>query len=67
MGILRKTIPDLKGICLYKDKTSILCNELNIFDNRIEKHEFSISPEYRNEDILVYHSTTVEIVHLFNI
>lgn len=54
MGILRKTIPDLKGMCLCKDKASNLCNALNIFDNGIEKNKFSISPEYRNEEILSF-------------
>lgn len=65
MGILRKTIPDLKGMCLCKDKTSNLCNALNIFDNGIKKTNLVYHQNIEMKRF--YHSTTVEIVHLFNI
>lgn len=52
-----KSFPDFKGMCLSKDEASSLCNALNFFDDGIEKNDFNILPEYRNENILLFNYT----------
>lgn len=49
-----KAIPDLKGVCLCRDKAGSLCNALNISDDGMEKNEFSVSPGYSSEKILSF-------------
>lgn len=60
-----KAIPDLKGVCLCNDKAGSLCNALNIFDDGMEKNEFSVSQDIAGKRF--YHLTTAEIVYLFSL
>ena len=61
-----KAIPDLKGMCLCSDKASSLCNALNIFDDGIGEKMNSVY-HWNIEMKIFYHSTIVEIVHLFSL
>lgn len=56
-----KAFPDLKGMCLCKDKGRSLCNALNFFDDGLEKMN---SIYCQNIEMKRFsHSTTIEIVH----
>lgn len=81
-GILMQAIPDLKGMYLCKDEASSLCNVFNTFDDGLEKMNSESrvlaitlwnqkkmnSVYHQNIEMTRFcHSTTAEIVHLFNI